>query len=99
MKKDLLGWVLAGMLLAGSAGAEAPIAIGHSVSLTGGSSMWGLAEQNALDMLVEELNAAGGVLGRKLEIIHYDNRGDAVESVNVARRLVDDGVVAVIGPA
>ncbi len=102
MKKDLLGWALAGMLLAvsaGAAGAEEPIRIGHSVSLTGGSSMWGLAEQNALDMLVEEINAAGGVLGRTLELIHYDNRGDAVESVNVARRLVGDGVVAVIGPA
>jgi len=99
MKKTLWMLALAGVFLAGVAGAEETIRIGHTVSLTGGSSMWGLAEQNALDMLAEELNAAGGVLGKKLELIHYDNRGDAVESVNVARRLVDDGAVAVIGPA
>ncbi|HDQ92874.1 MAG TPA: ABC transporter substrate-binding protein [Synergistetes bacterium] len=85
--------------LAGSATAADVIKIGHTVSLTGGASMWGQSEARALDMLVEKINAEGGVLGKKIEFVRYDNRNDAVESVNVARRLVSDKVVAVIGPA
>ena len=76
------------------------VRIGHTVSLTGGASMWGQSEANAIDMLVTQLNnTQNGILGRHIEIVRYDNRNDAVEAVNVARRLVGDGVVAVIGPA
>jgi branched-chain amino acid transport system substrate-binding protein len=75
------------------------VKIGHSVSLTGGASMWGQSEANAIDMLVGKINASGGILGRQIEIVRYDNRADAAESVNVARRLASDKVVAVIGPA
>ncbi len=85
--------------LAGSAFAADVIKIGHTVSLTGGASMWGQSEARALDMLVKKINAAGGVLGKQIEFVRYDNRNDAVEAVNVARRLVSDGVIAVIGPA
>ena len=75
------------------------VRIGHTVSLTGGASMWGQSEANAVDMLVGKINDSGGILGRQIEIARYDNRADAAESVNVARRLVRDRVVAVIGPA
>ena len=75
------------------------VRIGHTVSLTGGASMWGQSEARAIDMLVKKINDAGGVLGKKIEVVRYDNRNDAVEAVNVAKRLVSDGVVAVIGPA
>lgn len=100
MKKSylLIGTLLL-FVLAGAAFAADPIRIGHTVSLTGGASMWGQSEANALDMLVKKINAGGGVLGRQIEFVRYDNRNDAVESVNVAKRLVSDGVVAVIGPA
>ncbi len=96
-------WIVLGVLFlvtfAGVGLAADPIRIGHTVSLTGGASMWGQSEANALDMLVKKINAAGGVLGRPIEFVRYDNRNDAVETVNVARRLVSDGVMAVIGPA
>lgn len=85
--------------LAGSAFAADVIKIGHTVSLTGGASMWGQSEARALDMLAKKINASGGVLGKQIEFVRYDNRNDAVEAVNVARRLVSDGVIAVIGPA
>ena len=85
--------------LAGTAPAADVIRIGHTVSLTGGASMWGQSEARALDMLAGKINEAGGVLGKRIEFVRYDNRNDAVESVNVARRLVTDGVAAVIGPA
>ncbi len=94
--------LLAALILvafAGTAPAAEVIRIGHTVSLTGGASMWGQSEARALDMLAGKINEAGGVLGKRIEFVRYDNRNDAVESVNVARRLVTDGVVAVIGPA
>ncbi len=87
------------LVFAGAAFADDVIRIGHTVSLTGGASMWGQSEARALDMLVKKINDAGGVLGKKIEFVRYDNRNDGVEAVNVARRLVSDGVVAVIGPA
>ena len=101
MKKVLrcCGLAFCSLLLASSAWGADTVRIGHTVSLTGGASMWGQAEANAMDMLVEKLNAEGGILGKQIEIVRYDNRNDAIESVNVARRLAGDKVVAVIGPA
>lgn len=77
-----------------------PIKIGHEVALTGDASMWGQSEKNALEMEIEKINAAGGVDGRPLQLISYDNRADSIEAVNVAKRLIDqDKVVAIIGLA
>jgi branched-chain amino acid transport system substrate-binding protein len=99
MKKFLVLCAAVTLLFAGAAFAAEPVRIGHTVSLTGGASMWGQSEANAVDMLVKKINAEGGILGRPVEIVRYDNRNDAVESVNVARRLAGDKVIAVIGPA
>ncbi|MBP2627954.1 MAG: livK 1 [Firmicutes bacterium] len=82
-----------------AAGDDNVIKIGHAVSLTGDSSMWGQSEKNALDMEVEKINAKGGVLGKKIKLVPYDNRADATEAVNVTKRLISDKVVAIIGPA
>ncbi len=98
-KTTVLLGVLMIFALTTSAMAADVVKIGHTVSLTGGASMWGQSEARALDMLVKKINAEGGVLGKQIEFVRYDNRNDAVESVNVARRLVSDGVIAVIGPA
>ncbi|NLU10856.1 MAG: ABC transporter substrate-binding protein [Tepidanaerobacter acetatoxydans] len=79
---------------------QEPIKIGHEVALTGDASMWGQSEKNALEMEIEKINAAGGVDGRPLKLIAYDNRADSIEAVNVAKRLIEqDKVVAIIGPA
>jgi len=80
-------------------GSKEPIKIGHEVALTGGSALWGQSEKNALEMEIEKINAKGGVLGRPIELIAYDNKADQTEGVNVAKRLIGDGVVAIIGPA
>ena len=67
--------------------------------LTGESALWGEVESNTLKMLVEETNANGGIIGKQIELKIYDNRGDAVETTNAARKaLQNDGVVAFIGP-
>jgi branched-chain amino acid transport system substrate-binding protein len=74
------------------------IKIGQAVALTGDNSTWGQSEKNALDMEVAKLNEKGGVLGKKIQLISYDTRADATEAVNVTKRLVSDGVCAIIGP-
>lgn len=74
------------------------IKIGQAVALTGENAAWGQPEKNALDMEIAKINAKGGVLGKKLELVAYDTRADATEGVNVTKRLISDGVVAIIGP-
>ena len=74
------------------------IKIGNAVALSGDSSVWGMSEKNALEMEIGKINAKGGVLGKNLELVAYDTRADATEAVNVTKRLVGDGVCAIIGP-
>lgn len=74
------------------------IKIGQAVALTGDNSAWGQSEKKALELEIEKINAKGGVLGKQLQLIAYDTRGDATEVVNVAKRLVSDNVCAIIGP-
>ncbi len=83
----------------GSSGGADVIKIGQTVALTGDSSMWGQSEKNALEMEIAKINAKGGVLGKKIQLVAYDNRADATEAVNIAKRLVGEKVVAIIGPA
>ena len=75
------------------------IVLGYIGPLTGESALWGEVESNTLKMLVEETNANGGIIGKQIELKIYDNRGDAVETTNAARKALQaDGVVAFIGP-
>ncbi len=82
-----------------TAPADETIKVGWMGSLTGDQAVWGQCEFNTIQMLFEEINAKGGVLGKKLEAIGYDTKGDPQESVNVAKRLTaQDKVVAILGP-
>lgn len=77
---------------------DSEIRIGYVGPLTGDQAPWGLPELNMLKMLVEETNANGGVLGKKVKLYYYDNRADNVETQNAARRLIqEDKVVAIVG--
>lgn len=79
--------------------AEDVIRIAHIAPLTGDGSPWGLSEINALNMVVEEINKNGGIMGgKKIKIYSYDNRLDNVETTNAARKAInDDKVCAIIG--
>lgn len=96
----LLVTVLLSSLLAACKPAEPQtIKIGNLVALTGPSATWGQSENNALMLAVDKINAAGGIDGKKVEIISYDSRADKLEAVNVVKRMVEqDKVVAIIGP-
>ena len=87
-------------LAAGTAKAAPPIKIGALFSVTGPPSFLGEPERNTAMMLVEEINKAGGIKGRMLELVVYDTQGDATKAVQAATRLIkDDKVVAIIGPS
>ncbi len=89
----LLGGALA---LAGSAFAQEPIRIGAFLSVTGPAAFLGDPEQKTLEMVVERINAEGGVLGRKLQLIAYDDAGDAEKARTFAKRLLEQDRVDVI---
>jgi branched-chain amino acid transport system substrate-binding protein len=92
--------VLGTLLFATVAFAAAPIKIGALFAVTGPAAFLGEPERNSAKMIVDEINAAGGVKGRKLELIVYDTAGDATKAVQLATKLIkDDKVVAIIGPS
>jgi branched-chain amino acid transport system substrate-binding protein len=80
--------------------AAAPIKIGALFAVTGPAAFLGEPERNSAKMIIDEINAAGGVKGRKLELVVYDTAGDATKAVQLATKLIkDDKVVAIIGPS
>lgn len=82
--------------LAGTA--QAQIKIGSTLAVTGPASFLGDPEAKTLEMLVEKVNAQGGVNGEQLELVLYDDGGDPNKARTFATRLVeDDEVAAVIG--
>lgn len=88
------------MLFSLPAFAANTIKIGEIATVTGDFAAYGVAEVESVKMAVNEINAAGGILGKKIELIVYDCRTRNEDMVNAARRLVQqDKVTAVIGPS
>ncbi|MBL0226478.1 MAG: ABC transporter substrate-binding protein [Geobacteraceae bacterium] len=88
------------LCIAQAAVAAAPIKIGALFAVTGPAAFLGEPERNTAKMVVDEINKAGGVKGRKLELVTYDTAGDATKAVQLATKLIkDDKVVAIIGPS
>lgn len=72
--------------------------VGHYASLTGSEATFGVSTDNGIKLAVEEQNAAGGVKGKKVELITYDNQGKTQESTTAVTRLIQqDKVLAVLG--
>ena len=79
--------------------AQEPIRIGWLSSLTGPLSSAAIAENQGVQFAVDEINAAGGVNGRKLELVTRDTAGDPTKAVNLAKQLAfTEKVHFVIGP-
>jgi branched-chain amino acid transport system substrate-binding protein len=85
-------------MLATSVAAQDTIKIGEFASLTGKEAVFGQNAHKGTLLAIEEVNAAGGVLGRKLELITEDDQSKAGESATVVKKLISrDKVVAVLG--
>ena len=79
--------------------AESPIKLGVIGSLTGGAATYGIAEQDGIRLAVDEINAKGGVLGRRVELVVRDDQADPSVATTAALELVQSQkVVALFGP-
>jgi len=75
------------------------IKIGLITPKTGQVAQYGIAVENAVKLAVDEVNEAGGIDGKTVELVTYDNKADATESITIFNRLVNnDDIVALIGP-
>jgi branched-chain amino acid transport system substrate-binding protein len=91
----IFGVILA---IAGSAFSQDTIKIGEFGSLTGDNASFGTSQNNGVQMALEEINAAGGVLGKKIDLIVEDNETKQGETTTIVRKLISqDHVVAIIG--
>lgn len=98
VKKALVAMAATGCVIGCTSIAHAEIRIGSTVSATGFAAYLGEPEARTLKMLVDEINAGGGVDGEKIRLISYDDGGDPNKARTFATRLVeDDEVVAIIG--
>jgi branched-chain amino acid transport system substrate-binding protein len=102
MASTLLAGILAGCSGAPkSSGSDSKtIKVGVNLELSGGVASYGESLENGIDIAVDEINKAGGVKGKKLEIIKVDNKSEAAEATNGAIKLTSqDKVTAIIGAA
>ena len=89
---------LAAAAFAVTARAQNTIKIGEFASLTGKEAAFGQSSHKGTLLAIEELNAAGGLLGKKLELVTEDNQSKAGESATIAKKLISrDKVVAILG--
>ena len=102
IRTPLLGLLLAtATAFAGSAiaRAEDQITLGAIVPSSGPFAEWGRSNTTTLNLLEKQVNEAGGVAGKKLKIVIYDDGAKPAEAANALRKLAgDDKVLAVAGP-
>src|SRR3989442_522465 len=99
MKRRAFVTVVAGLLtlsMAGGAAAQGPIKIGEINSFSGIGAPFTGPYKEAVEMAVEEVNAKGGVRGRKVEVLFRDDKGQPAEAVKQAQELVSGEKVALI---
>ena len=96
---SVLGLVLAmGCGPAATTDGTGPIVVGEYASLTGKEANFGQSSHKGTELAVDEINASGGVLGRKLQLKTEDNQSKPGESATVVRKLINrDGAVAILG--
>ncbi len=101
----MMAWrvVLALMVMASTAVASLAadtVKIGAVLSVTGPASFLGEPEKNTLNLLRDKLNAAGGIAGKQVELIIYDDESDVNKAVLAAEKLLKkDQVAAILGPS
>jgi len=89
------------MLSACSAGSSSNvIKIGINYELSGGAATYGNSSVEGIEMAIEEINKAGGINGKLIETVKYDNKSESSEAATLANKLISqDKVLAILGPA
>lgn len=73
------------------------IVIGAMGPLTGNVAIYGIASTNGTKQAIDEINEAGGILGKQVKLVIEDEKGDTQEAVNVYNKLAESGAAAIIG--
>jgi branched-chain amino acid transport system substrate-binding protein len=92
MRKMVLAAALAVPIFSGAATAQETVKIGYIDPLSGGGASVGEVGFKTFQFLAEELNAKGGILGKKVEIVPLDNKTNPQESLIQAQKAIDSGV-------
>jgi branched-chain amino acid transport system substrate-binding protein len=83
-----------------SAVAQDTLKVGAVYSTSGASGFLGVPEERGLRLKVDEINKAGGINGRKVELVVYDTEGNSAKAAQQVRRLIDsDNVTVIVGPS
>ncbi len=79
---------------------QPPIKVGAIFAVTGGASNLGAPEAKTAEMFVEKINAAGGINGRKIQLLVKDSASTPANAISLAKQLIEeDKVLAIIGPS
>lgn len=81
----------------GAAASGDSITIGLLAPLSGDVASYGQAVRNGAMLYINEINAKGGINGKQINVIEYDEKGDATEAVTAFTKMVDEGITALIG--
>ena len=101
--KKINMFVVGAMMLIGGCGKSGEmtkpetIKIGGMAPLTGALAIYGITTTNGAELAVKEINENGGILGKKIEYIMLDTKGDSTEAVMAYNKLVDEKVAGIIG--
>jgi len=99
MTSRLLAAALAaGFLVPAAAMAQGTVKIVNVSELSGAGASAGTNWKNGIDLAVDHINAKGGILGKKIEIIHYDSKTTPADSRASIQRGIDEGAYAILGP-
>ncbi len=74
------------------------IKLGADIEMTGGNASFGTSTADGIKMAIKEVNAAGGIDGKKVSLVLVDNRSDIAEATNGMQKLADEKVAAVVAP-
>jgi urea transport system substrate-binding protein len=101
LRLALLACLIELVCIANAANAEqaAPIRIGAILPFSGGVELYGKQAKLGLDLAAQEINTAGGILGRPIELIYEDDKTDPTAALEATQKLIErDGVLALVGP-
>lgn len=77
----------------------AEVILGANFELSGAVAVYGQTKMNGVEIAIDEINKAGGILGKQVKLIKYDNKGDDAEALSLTTRLMtEDKIVTMLGP-
>jgi branched-chain amino acid transport system substrate-binding protein len=98
VKIQIITAAFAAFAFSGVAIAQEKIKLINVIELSGAGASAGTNWKNGIDLAVADINAKGGILGRQIEIVHYDTQTNPGNTRAAVQRAIDEGTYAVLGP-